>query len=125
MCIPREHMPQVDFNRLPGLGEYLLAAKVPLVLRERAVIDLKAIQCLQSYNPYHSRTGEAAEKPVLVSRDGTIIDGNYRWMWHREMKHATLPCLEVQEDLYRTMTLIRAYSGTYTYGDGQHHPFSV
>lgn len=80
--IPRKEMPQVDEVNLPEL--------VALAFQsghrpEFAVVEPHTLHAHQKVN--HARALGMPEtikrKPVLVSADGFVLDGNHRWFAHK------------------------------------------
>lgn len=78
--IPRSRMPQVDPKDYPELVYQLYDLCIGVSFE---VVPAKMLHAHQEVN--HARAQsipvEVARIPVLVSREGYVLDGNHRW-WH-------------------------------------------
>jgi hypothetical protein len=113
-------MPQVDMADLPGLLRHLWQHhRIGHVERQIAPSSLLVRQCP---NPIRvcTRT-ELLLKPLLVSSDLYIVDGNHRWarLMLDGWPHAT--CIVLSAEFDRAVRAVRTFPQAYSYGDGQDH----
>ena len=57
-------------------------------------------------------------KPLLVSQDYFILDGNRRWRTHIESQSSQAPCFVLGLDLIDALKFLHAYPKVYRYADG-------
>jgi hypothetical protein len=83
--VPRAVMPQVDRKDLPQLIVKAWEKKLNPTLE---VVDPKELHAHQhiDFNLAKNMPIEVKLKPVLVSRDSYILDGNHRW-WRNVYDH--------------------------------------
>ena len=92
--IPRQNMPQVDEKDLPRLvaDSFSLHGCTFEVV---APTELHAHQRV-SHARALSMPQQVMAKPIVISRDNYVLDGNHRWFAHKEHK---LPLLAIRIDL--------------------------
>ena len=80
--IPRALMPQVDGKFLPQLVATLYQDNHNPTFE---VVDPDTLHAHQRCNAARARSMplEVALKPVLVSHDNYVVDGNHRWWYHK------------------------------------------
>lgn len=93
--VPRDHMPQVDEHDLPALVAAAVAqnqlsptfevAKVH-DLRAHQKVDMKRVRAMPD---------ELLLKPILISRDGFVLDGNHRWTAHVLLNAPLTPAIKI------------------------------
>lgn len=106
--LARETMPQV---RKADWEEFLAYAREhTTVTREDAVdpYDLHAIQSEWSQDRVDAIPMEKIKYPILVSRDGYVLDGNHRWIkaWQEGV---TIPVLRLGLDKDDALGLVRSF----------------
>jgi hypothetical protein len=80
--IPRDEMPQIDAITYPDLFSWLLQRKVRYSVQR---LDPNALHFRQHTGSeiVANMSQEVADKPILVSADGYVLDGNHRATWHK------------------------------------------
>lgn len=121
-CIPRAKMPQIDLENLPELFAYLQQHRVPVNFAYTPTGVLYPKQCLKQTVPIHDM--QVLEKPLLVSNDFAILDGNRRWATYRASGVSIVPCYVIGCAFHHALPILRKFPKTYAYGDGQFHPIS-
>jgi hypothetical protein len=124
MCIQREHMPQVDYKDMADLRRFLLE-HYQIDSRELDVcpIELNSKQCPDTFGPVRGR--EKLVKPLLVSKDKYILDGNHRWATFVEDGAPSCRCILVEADFDTAVQAMLHFGRTYRYGDGNEHKMGV
>jgi hypothetical protein len=106
--VPRPLMPQVHHRDYPELLAYLHERMVEVSRVELPCIDLQ----------FHQRVGSIAnvhnpDKPVLISLDRYVLDGNHREEWHRE-HHEPVSCIMIHLPFGDAIEVLLAFPKTYT-----------
>lgn len=118
--IPRERMPQIDEVKLAEFLEYCASVDViverdlcmdPFELRAHQQVDLA--KCVDMPD-------EVLAKPVLLSSDNYVLDGNHRWLGH-VIRKTRVPALRLGIEFCHGLDLMFQFPGTYSYGDGREH----
>lgn len=75
----RAQMPQIKIKDYKVLEQYLSDCGVEWEYTSRLTKDLKFVQDVSEdgINAMKSRT-EVLDKPIIIAKDGTIVDGNHR-----------------------------------------------
>lgn len=120
--VPRPVMPQVDEAAYPDLFRFATAQGVVVRFVRR---DAKALQLHQRIDWAHVHALDPATlaKPILVSADGFVLDGNHRAAAHR-LAGAPIECIELQLEFEAAVAFLFRFPGVYAYGDGAVHPLS-
>jgi hypothetical protein len=115
-CIPQAAMPQIDWIDYPALMAYLSAQGVPYT---PCTVEPRKLRGRQRVHHAYVRKAMASpeemRKPVLVSADNLIIDGNHRWMGH-VIKHSDVPVLRIERPFSECLPLVFSFPKTWTYG---------
>lgn len=119
--IPREIMPQVDETDLPELISFLR--------------DNRVVVRFERLKPEHVQLHQRVEKhlidnfdpvlltkPVLVSREPFVLDGNHRRMDHVIHHSPWMPTYRIMLEFECAIGAIFSFPKTYYYGDGVNHP---
>lgn len=124
MCIQREHMPQVDYADIPALCQYLQDVHA-INSKELKVcpIMLSSKQCPDTFGPVRGR--EKLVKPLLISSDLFILDGNHRWATFVEDGAPECNCIMLDVDFDTAVEAILHFGKAYRYGDGNMHKMGV
>lgn len=113
--VPRPVMPQLDEAAYPGFLA-LCADKGIAVTRE--TVDPATLRNHQRIDTIHAaQMPEAVRaKPILVSADGFILDGNHRWALHRKLG-LPVACLRVALPFEQAVALLFSDPDTYDLAD--------
>jgi hypothetical protein len=118
--IPRPVMPQVDeadqadliaFIRERGI-EVTEETVPPEDLHFHQRVDMKKV---------HAMAQDVLDKPLLVSLDMYVLDGNHRAAGHKQVG-TPANCIVIGAKFEDAMAVIYAFPKTYEYGDGNFHP---
>jgi len=80
--IPRPAMPQIADQDLPALLSMLRRDGVPVSRESDPVANLRERQRVH-YDLARTMPARLMRKPVLVSSDGVVLDGNHRTLAHK------------------------------------------
>lgn len=114
--IPRQLMPQVDEEDLVALLAFLTKRKTHISIRQVDPDDL-----LFHQHVFEDRVPaiDSADmnKPLLVSAEGYVLDGNHRATAHK--RYGTRPVVfRLATDFTDSMKLLFSFPKTYTYSAG-------
>lgn len=118
--VPRPAMPQVDEAAFPALLRYCSAHGVVVRLARRDPFALHLHQRID-WAHVHALDAATLAKPVLVSADGYVLDGNHRTAGHR-LAHAPIETVELELGFEAAVRFLFGFPGAYAYGDGRFHP---
>lgn len=118
--VPRAVMPQVDETDLGELLAFIRERGIavietmisPELLRFHQQVDMKKV---------HAMDADVLAKPLLVSLDDYVLDGNHRAAGHK-IQGTSAVCLQIMAEFEDAMAVIYAFPKTYEYGDGKFHP---
>jgi hypothetical protein len=121
--IPREDMPQIEGEDVRAFLDSLIHAGIRVQAGCRAVGSLRAtqnelnaakIKALMVKTP-----AELGEYPILISKDGYILDGHHRWAGlYAQDPALTIPVYFIHLDILELLRRAHAYAGV-TYKDLQ------
>jgi hypothetical protein len=117
--VPRSVMPQVDEADMPALLRWVSVHGCSVTEVVRSADQLRFHQRVEMSRVV-SMPSEVYEKPLLISRDGYVLDGNHRATAHK-LKGEPADCMMIDADFQRAMQLLFSFAKTYTYGDGKTH----
>lgn len=120
--IPRAVMPQIDEKDYPDFFEFVKSKNVLFVPKTFFPKELRAHQRVSMDKAKHMDAGNLA-KPILVSRDHFVLDGNHRWTAH-VLNGTQVPAFELELEFEASIELMFAFPKTYSYGDGRTHPIT-
>lgn len=112
--VPRPIMPQVDEADFEPLFAYLAHYGVEVRRDKVRPDDLCFRQDIDPAHVHEMPPGVMA-KPILVSREGCVIDGNHRACRHR-IEGSEAPAIRVMATFEEAFDLICAFERTYTLG---------
>lgn len=113
-CIPRELMPQVDMVDITGLRTFLLTHGVSSDLMGSlgmSVITMR--QCVKDTKPA-TLTSSLKKKPLIISNDYELVDGNGRYLAYKKAGIGNVPALWCNAPFLHLLLLINHYPKTYT-----------
>lgn len=124
MCIPRIHMPQLDLAQYDYFVQFCANNGVDVIRKPVVTQHLNSMQC---WGPWrnHIVKPDTARKPVLVSSDFYILDGNTRWASALLKGKPELDGIIVDLRFYDAIKFMFTFPATYAYGDGEVHPYSI
>jgi len=112
-CTPRTDMPQIDEADLLDLITFLTRDNVPVSTCIKATADLVFHQHVYPERMPPSDSPDM-NKPLLISADGYILDGNHRAAAHR--RDGTRPvCIQLTAGFIEAMKALFAFPKTYVY----------
>lgn len=78
MCIKRTEMPQIKLDDYGLFTQYCIDQGITV---RRGFIHPAMVRSVQCFGPWrkHRVTRETLQKPLIVSGDHIILDGNTRW----------------------------------------------
>lgn len=122
-CIARGIMPQVDEKDIPELVAFLRSSGVkvlktclnPRIVRGKQKVDRTKVRAIPAV---------VLSKPVLISSDLFVVDGNHRWMAAIWRGLASLDAYFIQLPFKETLEAIFKFPKTYYYADGNYHPIT-
>lgn len=117
--VPRSVMPQIDEADLPALCEWVESCGVRVTEVTRSPDQLRFHQRVNLHR-VATMPQVVYDKPLLVSRDGYVLDGNHRAVAHKQ-RNEPARCIELDATFLGAMRLLFSFPRTYTYGDGLTH----
>lgn len=109
--VPRLEMPQIDEEDYPeffafceGKTELFHRIMSPWVLKPHQIVDKFKAEAMPD---------SVRAKPVLVSRDDYVLDGNHRWMAHALLKEK-MPVIQLDLEFEPAIALMFSFPKTYT-----------
>ena len=117
--VPRQNMPQVDAEDMLALLSHLARNRVPTKVMVASPDNLLFHQhVFEQFIPSFDNDKQM-NKPLLISKDGYVLDGNHRAAAHK--RYGTRPAvIVIPRDFTESMKLLFSFPGTYTYGEGHH-----
>ena len=112
--IPRPAMPQIEEEDYPEFIEWAAQRGIDIVVRYLPPTKLRMHQVPDKLNYDKFVATGVQNKPVFVSRDLYILDGNHRWMYHVHEGHSHVPCFEIKLTFEDAIGLMFAFEKTYT-----------
>lgn len=111
LYVPRRGMPQVHSRDYPALIRFAREQGVCVV---QDCADPRCLKYRQRvvWNPAKYRP-ETNTKPVLVSRDGFILDGNHRVFAARMERKAIIPIVLFSLPFDAAIAMLQRFAGTY------------
>jgi len=109
--VPRPLMPQVDEEDLDSLITFAFFKGVSIFPAERSPSALFFHQRVDSHK-VKDMVEAVYLKPILVSRDGFVLDGNHRATAHKQ-RDEDAECLLVDTDFEEAMQILFAFPKTY------------
>lgn len=114
-------MPQVDEADLGDLINWMNQRGVDVTIKQVPPRSVRGHQKVVRDKVRHIPACALA-KPVLISKDNLILDGNHRWMAHVTRHHTTMLTAVVDRPFDEALALLKEFPGAYEYGDGNYHP---
>jgi hypothetical protein len=109
--IPREQMPQIDEKDIPRLLVWLGSQGVGLSAGHCSAEGLQFHQAV-ILEKVHAMSSDLMAKPILISEDHGVLDGNHRGARHVIEK---LPCpfIRLHTDFSHAINLLKAFPYSY------------
>lgn len=107
--VPRPRMPQIDEEYYPELLTFL-GGKV-----SHHVHQPSSLRPHQRIDPIKASlmTEAVRRKPILISEDKYVLDGNHRWLAH-SMENTPINCLCIEHSFEVAIELLFQFPKTYT-----------
>lgn len=113
--VPRTRMPQIDESDLVDLLAFLARHSVHVSIAVVEPNDLRFHQRVFE-NRVPPLGDDLLDKPLLVSSEGYVLDGNHRATAHK--RYGTRPvCFILHKDFLDSMALLFQFPKTYSYGE--------
>ena len=120
--IPRKDMPQIDERSIPDLIAFMEREGVKV---ERTTMPPRLAKPRQrmaeTIDHVFPPIPPALAKPVLVSKDNFIIDGDHHWATWIRFKYPAMPIIRFDRNFDEMLELLRRFPETYHAGDGRIH----
>jgi len=113
MDIPRQDMPQIKSKDLQDFFKFLKGKKVNTVKKTLDAGKLKATQGEFDKEKIQKamddiESGDMPDKPIVVSKDGYVIDGHHRWLAYVNLGRG-IDVYEVNASAKNLITLMNEY----------------
>ena len=117
--VPRPFMPQVDEADQQALIEWLTFKGVEVT---QVTVQPDRLQFAQhvDFNKVEAMSDDVYAKPIWVSRDGFVLDGNHRATAHK-LRGDAVEALQVELDFEEAIGAIFSFAGTYDYAQRRSH----
>lgn len=117
--VPRPEMPQIDEKDYPEFFEFVESQGWSY---HKESCDPHTLYFHQRvvWNSKTRINSEVLAKPILVSRDGYVLDGNHRATAHLQLD-TDVPAIILNLDFESAIKLMFSFPKTYSYGDGKKH----
>jgi hypothetical protein len=109
--VPRPVMPQIDECDQAGFVQFATQQGVVIRHDTYSPDQLKPHQRI-SIDHAINMSLDVAAKPIIISSDMFILDGNHRWYWH-EQHDSKLNCIVVELEFEQAIKLMFNYPKTY------------
>lgn len=118
--IPRPVMPQVDWDDITALCEFAVSRSCEV---KDGIADPNEVKFHQhvDMDKIVNMPLDLLEKPILISQDMFVLDGNHRAEKHKLLGTA-IPYIMLRKPFEDALALLYAFPGTYEFGDGNEHP---
>lgn len=123
MCTNRKDMPQVDWEDYSDLMAFMRNCRVFISNGHMLPKKAKGFQCpdLVHIRPLEPH---ALSKPVLLSKEPEVLDGNHRRMAFIKFG-GLMPYVMFHCPMREAIDLMFKFPKSYRYGDGHEHPFKI
>lgn len=109
--VPRPVMPQLNEEDYHDFVAFLAMKDIAVDMIERAPDQLRAHQHIDPIKA-ERMTPDIREKPIWISADDFILDGNHRWLAH-VMDNTPLDCLQIGLPFDEAIDVMFAFPRTY------------
>lgn len=114
--IPRKLLPQIPGDKIDEFIEFLKGYDVESQKKLVKVSKLKPIQSHVNREKVEKIKEKINKKqlgnPIIISKDGFIIDGHHRWIATKELNIDSIKCIEIDENLKNILLLSYLFDGT-------------
>lgn len=115
--VPRPVMPQVDACDLTALCEFVTFRGCKIEDGKAEPDDLHFHQRVD-FDRCKKMKKDTLKKPVLLSLDKYVLDGNHRTMRHK-LDGTKVPYIMLCKPFEEAIALLMAFPGTYEYANGE------
>lgn len=86
-ALPRDVLPQIPKNKLSEFIQFVKERDIPVKIGKISVAKLKPIQSeVNAEKVEHMKQdAKALKQPLIISKDGCILDGHHRWVALKEL----------------------------------------
>ena len=93
--IPRHLLPQIPSHKLREFVDHLADHNVKAGVAALPIVKLKPVQLHVNRKKVEQlkQQSDIIKRPLIVTRDGFIVDGHHRWLAMRENDVVKAPCL--------------------------------
>jgi uncharacterized ParB-like nuclease family protein len=112
--VPRPLMPQIDESDYPALFAFLQGKGIAVETVTLETATLKQHQRVDSFNPA-AMPVDVLAKPVLISADYFVLDGNHRYVAHLHLGLETINCIRLDGLSFEdAIAALFSFPNTYT-----------
>jgi hypothetical protein len=116
--VPRRFMPQVDEADMSALVEWLSWNKIEISEATRTADQLSFRQHV-NFDRVRSMPDDVFNKPIFISNDGVVLDGNHR-AWAHKLANKPAQCLVIDLPFAQAIKALFSFAGTYDYAQRGH-----
>lgn len=111
--VPRPLMPQIDESLYPALIQHLVRQGLEV---SRLMVDPAALRAHQRIDRLHMEQmpREVLDKPILISGDDYVLDGNHRWWAHVKLGIDPVAAIRIGANFEPAIAALFEFPGTYT-----------
>lgn len=109
--IPRPVMPQIDEQFYPEFQTFALKRGVPLLRLRMEPRKLRAHQRIDAIKS-SLMSEEVRAKPIYISLDFYVLDGNHRWLAHIN-EGSIIECIQIALPFAQAVDLMFQFPRTY------------
>ncbi len=110
--VPRPIMPQVDEDQYKSLQTFGAFKGVPI---HRISVDARHCHAHQRVDHFHASMmpEEVRAKPILLSSDLYVLDGNHRWYAHVHTEDYQMAAYMIDKPFEEAIAFLFDFPGTY------------
>lgn len=119
-CRERKFMPQLDIT---NYGEFLSFCETRGVKYQRLMLPPHSMKSIQCIGPWYSApiTEAILSKPVILSAEHIVMDGNTRWHMHVRANSLAIPSYRLALDFVSALHFMLEFPKAYTYAQDPTH----
>lgn len=110
--VPRNRMPQIDGDEYPGMLVFLGSTGIAF---SAGYIDPETCHSHQLVDVARANGMplKFLERPVLLSKDLCVLDGNHRWYRHLIGKISDMPFIRIELPFFQAVEALETFPKTY------------
>ena len=112
--LPRNILPQIPSDKMEEFLEFVKNNEVSVKHGRAPIIKLKPIQSHINREKVEKIKKNAKTQklsPILVSKEGFVIDGHHRWVAQRELEEETMDVILINATLKDVISLCYLFDG--------------